>query len=357
MKPCYSLTTLVGIIACLPTFACAQESSRLYFPSERRWERIEPGKAGWDSKKLKTALMYAKDSKSSGVVILLNGRILAERHWEPVDTSPRYRRMTTGKSAAGHNIEDVASCQKSIVSIMVGIAQEKKLLKLSDRASKYLDKGWSRASARQESQITIRHLLTMTSGLTSTLEYEAPPGSKWRYNTSSYAHCLRIVCKASGKDEATVTKEWITEPLEMTDSRWIPRRASGKNEFGFATTVRDLARFGLMIQNRGKWADKTVIADQSYLKQALSPSQKLNQSYGYLWWLNNPKTGKGRRPIPNAPRDLVGAYGSLARRCYVVPSAGLVVTRLGDEPNDKNEFQTEFWRLLREAAPKTRDRR
>jgi hypothetical protein len=121
-----------------------------------------------------------------------------------------------------------------------------------------------------------------------------------------------------------------------------------------------LARFGLLFLAKGKWNDETLLADQEYLQASLSPSQRLNRSYGFLWWLNGQESGvravrRVEGPlIPAAPRDLFAAFGALGRKCYVVPSLGLVVTRLGDSPEviGKPRFDNEFWRLLMEAAPK-----
>ncbi len=333
----------------------AAQRTRTYFPSEVEWESVEPAKESWDADKLQATLKYAEKAGSSGVVVLLNGRILAEGHWQPVSPSFRYRNMTHGRTSAGHHIEDVASCQKSVVSVLVGIAQEKKLLGLDDPVHKHLGRGWSKATRQQEARITIRHLLTMTSGLTEQLTYDAPVGTKWKYNTTAYSHTLAAICKATGKDPNEVTKEWLTDPLGMKDSKWVPRGKSGANKFGFATTARDLARFGLMVQSGGNWGKRVVLADKRYLRESLSSSQKLNRAYGYLWWVNRKRTSRSAvRLIPSAPRDLVGAFGTLGRRCYVVPSQRLVVTRLGDEPKNKQRFQTEFWRLLAKAAPTKR---
>ena len=100
-----------------------------------------------------------------------------------------------------------------------------------------------------------------------------------------------------------------------------------------------------------------MIADRDYLHAALRPSQKLNPSYGYLWWLNGqPEVARGagervKGPlIPTAPSDLVAALGAVDRKLYVVPSLGLVVTRLGNSTGPA--FQNDFWKLLMEAAPK-----
>ena len=163
-----------------------------------------------------------------------------------------------------------------------------------------------------------------------------------------------------------LTRKWLTGRIGMADSRWVarPRARERKtaNGFGFATTARDLARFGLLILAGGSWNGDEVIQDREYLRAALQSSQELNPSYGYLWWLNGQShvlRGAGQRRvagplIPGAPDDLVAALGALGRKLYVVPSLKLVVTRLGDAPNVRGEapFDREFWKRLMAAAPK-----
>jgi hypothetical protein len=60
------------------------------------------------------------------------------------------------------------------------------------------------------------------------------------------------------------------------------------------------------------------------------------------------------RAAGSDPDKLAAAFGALGRKCYIVPSLGLVVTRLGDSPETtgKPRFDNEFWRLLMEATPK-----
>ncbi len=325
----------------------------LAFPAkDADWPTIAPAKAGWDQAKLDEALKWAGDVGSSSVVILLNGKILAERHWKVRNSAAaRLRARNAGpqQDAQGRAIEDVASVQKSVTSILVGIAQEKKLLSIHDSVSKHLGEGWSKASAEQERKITIRHLLTMSSGLTERLAYSAPPGTKWRYNTPAYSKARDCVAAAAKKDINVVTKQWLTEPLGMANSKWTKRAQLIKslNALGFSTTARDLARFGLMMQAHGRWDGKPILADQKYLRDATTPSQKMNRSYGYLWWLNS------RQRIKTAPADVYSANGALTRRLYVMPSLGLVVTRIGDTPkmDRPRTFDTEFCRRILAASP------
>ncbi|MFT4556858.1 MAG: CubicO group peptidase (beta-lactamase class C family) [Porticoccaceae bacterium] len=355
---------LLAANACGRVSANDGDRSATYYPTADEWETAEPASVDWNADALVTAVDFAMSRKSSGVVILHRGRILAERYQKVADPSLRYRAMLHGKTADGQAIEDVASVQKSVASMLVGIAQEKGLVKLSDPVHKYLGNGWSHATTEQEGQITIRHLVSMSTGLTDRLRYADPPGTKWRYNTNAYCLSVRAVSAASGMTPNKLTKAWLTESLGMRESQWVERRLARisppeTNKLGFTTSARDLARFGLLVLAGGRWGQTKILGDKDYLRVALSPSQKMNPSYGYLWWLNGQRSAiRGGRPVTGglnrqAPDDLVAALGALGRKCYVVPSLGLVVTRLGDDPESKGQpkFDTEFWRLLMKAAP------
>jgi CubicO group peptidase (beta-lactamase class C family) len=342
----------------------AAAAKRLYFPTQDKWESIEPASIGWKPAGLNAAVDFAMTRQSSGVVILHGGRILSERYQNPTERSLRYRGMLHGKNGDGRVIEDVASVQKSVASLLVGIAQEKGLVRITEPVEKYLGAGWSHATRTQEKQITIKHLISMSTGLSDGLRYIDPAGTKWRYNTNAYSLCVTAIATASKMTPNELTKAWLTDRIGMKNSRWIERRLSKlsipeTNRLGFATTARDLARFGLLVLGRGRWGKELVLSDQKYLSAALNPSQKMNPAYGYLWWLNGqtatlPVLRRLRGPLNSeAPDDSVAALGALGRKCYVVPSLDLVVTRLGDNPeiNQQPKFDIEFWRLLMKAAP------
>ena len=334
----------------------------LYFPPvDVPWETVDPAEAGWDAESLDAALAVARERSSTGVVILHRGRILAERHWTLDSPSRGHVNGSHGRNAAGHAVEDVASVQKSVVAVLVGLAQERGLLTLDDPVTDHAGR-WTEATEEQERAVTMRHLMAMTTGLTPALEYDVPPGAKWLYNTPAYHHLLRIVAAAAGLDRNAVTREWLTGRLGMGDSRWEPRPwANSAIATGFATTARDLARFGLLILAGGTWDGETVIEDPEYLAEMLRPSQARNPAYGLLWWTNGqassmswavpPVTTAGTL-IPAAPDDLVAAQGARDRKLYVVPSLDLVVSRLGDNGSrDGSSFNDAFWERLTEAAP------
>ena len=363
-RPLIALNCIVTLLLFTPGFT---KQDNYFPPVTGDWKTIDPATAGWDKAKLKALLKYAGEQASSGVLILQNGKILAEQYYPPesYDTDGgRFSRRLHGKVAYGSTIEDVASVQKSIAALIVGIAQEKGLLSLKDPVHKHVGVGWSRASKEQEAQITVQHLISMNSGLKDDLSFEAPAGTRWRYNTTAYSHCMHVAVAASGMKAKELVAKWLFEPLGMTDSEWIFREGlehaniKNGNVFGLATTTRDLARVGLMVINNGIWDGKTIIGDKQFLSDATHPSQELNPSYGYLWWLNGQSTvsaGNGLNPregplIKTAPADLFAAQGALQRKLYVVPSMNLVVTRLGNQP--ETGFNNQFWKHLMAAAPR-----
>ena len=341
--------------------AAVPADAPLYFPpADGPWATVDPGDAGWDATKLDAALDLAGERRSSAVVVLHRGRIMAERYWPVDDPGTGYANQRQGTTAAGHPKEDVASVQKSVVAILTAIAAERGLLTFDDAVSDHLGAGWTQASAEQEAAISIRHLLAMTSGLTPQLAYEADPGTRWRYNTPAYHHLLRIIAGAANESRDAVTSDWLTGRIGMRDSSWAPRPwANSDIAVGFLTTARDLARFGLLVQARGDWDGVAVVEDASAFDLATRPSQDLNPAYGLLWWLNGQPfrlaAGGAARSdgplIASAPPDLVAALGALDRKLYVVPSLDLVVTRLGDRGSvDGSSFNDAFWDLLIQAA-------
>ncbi len=353
------LSSLAIIVAFSSAYA-AEDS--LYFPPiGNDWARVDPASLDWDVAALEHALNFARERKSSAVIVLHSGRIAAEKYWEPTGVSARYRRMVSTPAADGHVREDVASVQKSVVSFLSGIAEGKKQIDLDAPVNKYLGAGWSQAGADAEQRILVRHLLSMSSGLDTSLGDVAPAGEKWAYNTNAYALLVKVLEAATGKSIHDITREWLSNPTGMRDSRWEERRflAGGEdaNAIGYTTSARDLARFGLLVLAGGTWDGRDLLGNPGYVRRATTSSQMMNPAYGLLWWLNGQSsflrparamTVKGSL-IRTAPNDLVMAAGALGRKVYVVPSKQLVIVRLGDDPGE--DFDTEFWRALGKVTP------
>ena len=330
----------------------------LYFPpvTGTEWKTIQPADAGWNGRAIDEALTFAGSRRSSAVVILLHGRILAEKRWDP-SAFAGSARFAFERAEDGQILEDVASVQKSVTSMLFGIARKKGLIRMEVPVFIHLGVGWSKAGPERESKILMRHLLSMSSGLDDSLAYEADAGTKWFYNTPAYQKTMRALANVSGKSENDVTREWLTGPIGMTHTKWR-ERAAMPGLLGLISTARDLARFGLLIQANGQWNGKEIIEDKRYIREALTSSQTMNPSYGLLWWLNGKPVRRANGATaevlnPEAPTDMVCAIGAGGRYIFVVPSLGLVVTRTGGQADAKGEasFAHEFWKRLAAAVP------
>ncbi len=351
---------LIALAVLAASSVALAESHPLYFPpADGTWEAIAPAEAGFDADALDAVAAHVESVHSSALLVLHHGRILLERHWriEPDSehSSGTYQRMLKGYTDEGHAIEDVASAQKSVTAFLAGIAVTSDRLSLDDPVSVYLDDGWSNATPAQERAITIRHLMTMTSGLTEGLSYTDAPGTDWDYNTGAYSQMIRVLESIFSKSINEITSELLKDRVGMTNSSWRSRGGRvTSNNVGFTTTARDLARLGIVISANGSWDGERLGISQAYLDTMLSPSQDLNQNYGLLWWLSgkppNLKPGELYRAIPYAPEDMVAAIGALGRILHVSKSEGLIAVRLGNQP--PRGFDVEMWRLLMEAKTK-----
>ena len=108
-------------------------TQEIYFPpQEGDWQTVTPADSGWNADNLAEVLAYAGEQRSSGVVILLDGHILAEGYWEvrspETGNAGGYPNLIVGRTETGQTIEDVASLQKSITSVLAGIARGKGML-------------------------------------------------------------------------------------------------------------------------------------------------------------------------------------------------------------------------------------
>lgn len=352
-----SSARVLALLILLPYTASAE---RYFPPGDGVWETTTPESAGLSAQDIARAGAYAQSQKTSSLIIVHNGRMVAEQHWSAADEkgkfSAAYQRGYTGTNTLGHPIEDVASVQKSLISFLAGIAVTEEKLDLMAPASRYLGNGWSKATREQEDAILVWHLMTMTTGLGNLLRYQEAPGTKWAYNTNAYSKMVPVLEKAFGESIQSITRERIANPIGMTDTEWIDRLWAKNNplanSIGLNTTARDLARFGILVLNGGAWGDSVILDNPDFLKQSLNSSQSHNPAYGLLWWLNGKhsyvRANRDQRVagsmIPSAPEDMVFAAGALGRKLYIVPSRDLVVVRIGDQ--HEAIFDDRFWALL-----------
>lgn len=313
-----------------------------YWPSASVWAQAEPGSARMDAGRLGAAVEAALADKSYAVVVLRGGRIVAERYAKGLGPSDAYQ---------------VASVAKSMVAVLVGVAiDEGKIAGLDQRAADFIAP-W-RDDAR--AGITLRHLLTMTSGLdfgglavreiagdqfaiNAAAAPIAAPGAEWAYSTPMFHLLYHVLERATGERFQDFARRSLTGPLGMDDTRWVTSQGRGAlgpvtNFYTAACSARDLARFGLFALRGGRWGDRQLV-NADYLRAAVSPSQSVNPAYGLLWW-NNARPGRrametagpARFVFEHAPRDTFAALGFGGQAVMVAPSLDLVVVRQGEAP-------------------------
>jgi CubicO group peptidase (beta-lactamase class C family) len=258
-----------------------------------------------------------------------------------------------------------ASAGKTLTAFMTGIAQQEGFLSIDDTTSQYLGTGWTSCTQAQEEKITIRDQLSMTSGLNdavadpfctlpSCLTYAANAGSRWAYHNGPYTLLDQVIQSATGSTLNSYTFLKLLFPTGMTGAFY----PVGYNNV-FLSTARSMARFGLLMLNNGNWNGNQIMTDQNYFNQMVNTSQPINESYGYLWWLNGKPTfmvpgiqlAFNGPLIPNAPADMIAAMGKNGQFLNVVPSQNLVWIRMGDAPDSSAVpflLNDEIWSYINE---------
>jgi CubicO group peptidase (beta-lactamase class C family) len=306
---------------------------------------------------MQDVLDYVQAQKTTGFLVVQDRRTLVEKNWPAPAGDARFRNFAYETTRDGALLEDVASQQKSFVSMLVGAAVDRGLLDVAAPVSHYIGAGWSKAAPAQEAAIRIADVLTMSSGLTEGFAYAAPPGSVFLYNTPVYAITKQVLAAAAKQPLETITRDWLTAPAGMGDTSWRKRPAAFAdvgNPTGLVTSPRDTARLGQIVLDGGKAADGRRIVSPAQM-QAMFARSATNPAYGRLWWLNGsgftirPPANRLEGPlIPAAPADLVAALGALDRKLYVAPSRKLVVVRMGPAAPDRG-FDQQLWLRLMKA--------
>ena len=304
---------------------------------------------------------YLIQNNTSSFLVSEKGEILLEEEFEVQKKlepqSLMFFNLLRHGFVKNRSQEDVASIQKSFVSILIGIAQQKGLLDINKAVTSYIGK-WTLLTQEKENLITIRNLLTMTSGLDVDFKYDAQPGSKWSYNSRAYSQLVYVLEKISGLQINELSSQWLFDELEMKETFWKERKKGltgfpkDSAKYGLVTTAKDLLKFGEFILNGGEVGTSHVISDIDFFDDTFLKSQNMNEAYGYLWWLNNSKTHmtwekniSSGNLFSKAPEETILALGAGGRVLAIVPSEEMVLVRLGSFPNDPN-FYNNLWEYI-----------
>ncbi|MBC8172980.1 MAG: serine hydrolase [Chitinophagales bacterium] len=339
------------ILLAVTTLAC--KSQTLYFPpiTGDTWDTISPASLGWCSDEIDTLLQYLEDKNSKAFIVLKDGKIVIEKYFG-----------TFAADSAWY----WASAGKTLTAFAVGMAKQDGYLSINDMSSDYLGEGWTVCSPEKEDLITVKNQLTMTSGLDdgvpdpyctidTCLQYLADADTRWAYHNGPYTLLDEVIQTATSQTLNSYINENIKAPTGMTGF-YFP---VGYNNI-FFSNARSMARFGLLILNKGNWDGDQIMEDTAYFSQMISPSQTLNKSYGYLWWLNGKESFMvpGLQIIfpgswsPHAPDDMIAALGKDGQFINVVESENLVFIRMGNNPGTGEvsfTYNDTIWQKLNEV--------
>jgi CubicO group peptidase (beta-lactamase class C family) len=253
---------------------------------------------------------FITEQRVRGLLVLQAGKIRLEHYVYPHSRETRWNSF---------------SVAKSVTSTLVGAAiKDGHIRNMDDRVTRYID--GLRGSAYD--QVTVRQLLTMTSGVKWNEDYsdpnsdlirmyaqplsrgfdmtvsyvrklprEAPPGTKWVYKTSETNLVGALVAEATRRPLADYLSEKIWRPVGMErDAEWMIDDA-GHEQGGccLAMTMRDFGRFGQFIVDEARINGESI-TPSGWLSEATRSQVPLagDSGYGYQWWTHNDGTFEAR---------------------------------------------------------------
>ena len=243
---------------------------------------------------------------------------------------------------------DERSVSKSVVSLVMGIAVDHGWIKSIDAPVFSFFPEYASLSTPEKSRITIRDLLTMSSGLEwheEDVPYTSPdnseivmdrssdplraalapgmaaePGKIWNYNSGSTELLGAILKKATGKAVDQLAGTLLFAPLGIADFTWY-KNPDGRPHAagGLRLRPRDLAKIGQLILQRGSW-NGTQVIPSAWLDAATAPHimGEFLFFYGYQFWL-------GRSLLNGHEVKWTAAVGLGGQRLYVIPELDMVV--------------------------------
>ncbi len=278
--------------------------------------------------------------ESTGFLIIQNDSLLFEKYYQDQQAT---------------EISNSFSMAKSIVSLLIGCAIDDGYIhSLDDKVEKYLP--WIKGSF--SNNLTIRHLLTMSSASSWNENYTSPfsittqayygrdlpglmkkvkinnhPGIEFNYRSGDTQFLERILTKTTGMSISHYASEKLWKPLNAeVPALWSLDRREGteKAYCCFNSTPRDFARIGNLVLNNGVFKGQRLISS-GYISEMITPAKYLTNNeaqmvdyYGLHWWILNYKG----EMIPYA-RGILGQY------IFVVPSENAVIVRLGHRRSKK----------------------
>jgi CubicO group peptidase (beta-lactamase class C family) len=341
------MKTWVWAIVCLLAVAGTAQSQDHFHPADKQdgWPIAEAASAGLDTSRLQaleSAVASGDLKKIGSVLVARHGKLVYEAYFDGDATTLR----------------DVRSASKSVTSMLVGIAIDKKLLPgVSATVLPYFrDKQPLKNPDPRKEKITVEDFLTMSSLLEcddwnsfsrgneermyvledwvkfaldlpikgfapwATKPQESPYGRSFSYCTAGVTTLGAVVERATKTKLADFAQANLFAPLGIRNVTW-PYSPLGlaQGGGGLRLASRDYLKLGQLYLNGGTWHEQRVVS-QAWVQTSLRPHVQIDENtlYGYLWWL---------RRFPAGGRQVSTQYmsGNGGNKVVIVPDLDLVV--------------------------------
>jgi len=275
---------------------------------------------------------YGANTRTTAVVVVSGGKIAAEQYAEGFTL---------------HTAQRTWSVAKSLTATLIGAVAQQGWI----RADNYANiPEWDNAVLDPRRNITVDHLLRMSSGLytpdpgsrTDALYFgggtvqelatswpvEVAPGTRFRYSNTDILLAVRAV-RANAPSEAEY-QAWPGQFFATVGMTRTTAERDWRGNFMLSSqvwsTARDLARFGMLYLNQGQWNGQRLLPvdwDKDVAK-AFGPQPEGSFGYGMSFWLLNHS--------PGVPEDTFAAIGNRGQYVVIVPSRQVVIVRRAEDP-------------------------
>jgi CubicO group peptidase (beta-lactamase class C family) len=368
--------------------------SEAYLPPPHggEWRRAAPGETGLDHAALETAAAFAQRHETPwarDLSTVIGTGFFEPPPWNEIigEVAPRgapnglilHRGLIVAEWGDTSRVDMTFSVAKSYLSLLAGVAHQRGLLPdLDEPVGRRVEDGGF--ASPHNAAITWHHFLQQTSEWEGELwgkpdiidrnrdlmlEGRGPkgearplqaPGTFWEYNDVRVNRFSLALLRLFREELPEVFRAAFMTPLGASpDWRWRGYRnstieidgrtiesVSGGGHWGGGVFIhaRDQARIGLMMQRRGRWGERRLLAED-WIDRSTVPC-KLNRQYGYLWWLNTESLR-----YPSAPSTGYSANGAGGNVTWIDPANELVAVLRWIDPAAIDGFLAR----LMEAVP------
>ena len=265
-----------------------------------------------------------------------NGEVTG--HWSRFPARPRF---------------EVYSVSKTFAGIAAGIAMDEGLIRMEERLCDSFPEEAALASGPLAREITVRHLLTMTSGMGKSIlwrdgwerrhardwvrffyengQFAYPPGTRFLYNNANTYMLGCLIEKKSGQNLREFLRYRLFEPLEIGNPEWIDcpmGHTVAAN--GLVLNADELGRFGQLIADGGVWNGRRLVSER-FVRDMLTPGAATDSlvpgepphpaHYGYQIWLDT-------------ERRAGFLWGIFGQYCVILPEQNTVITVIALQQDD-----------------------